>query len=122
MTDRRLLLADDEADIRFLCRRLLRRAGWDVEAVDSGDRAVRAALQGSWTAIVLDHRMPGRTGLEAARDIRAGGYDGPLMIFSAYIDEAVRAAAAAAGVVTAEKTTIEELPGLLGALLEGSGV
>lgn len=122
MTERRLLLADDEDDIRFLCRRLLRRAGWEVEAVDNGDRAVRAALRGAWSAIVLDHRMPGRDGLEAARVIRASGYAGPLMIFSAYIDDAVRTAASEIGVATAEKTTIERLPVLVGALLDGSMV
>lgn len=84
----RLLLADDEVDIRVLLGVRLRHL--DVEIVEAADGA--AALEAcSGTAppgvAVLDHRMPERSGLAVARHLRDRSPAVPVAIFSAFVDE-----------------------------------
>lgn len=87
MTATTILVADDQADLRRIVRILLTRGtGWEVvEAVD-GDEAVAVAAATRLDAAVLDHRMPGRSGLEVARVLREDGFQGPIVIFSAYLE------------------------------------
>jgi len=82
----RILIADDEEDIRLLIKILLVRAGFDVvEAVD-GQEAVEKAAEASPDLILLDIRMPRMTGLEALDVLRAhpGTARIPVVLVSAY--------------------------------------
>src|SRR5690242_14949568 len=67
----RILIADDETIIRLDLRHLLEAAGYEVEEARSGTEAVQ--LAGSWqpSVVILDVRMPGLDGIEAARRITA---------------------------------------------------
>lgn len=87
MSTTTILVADDQADLRRIVRILLTRGtGWEViEAVD-GDEAVEVAAASDIDAAVLDHRMPGRTGIEVAQVLRGDGFAGPIVIFSAYLE------------------------------------
>lgn len=67
----RILIADDDTNIRRLFRRLLEgHPGWEVcgEAVDGRD-AVNKALNLAPDVCLLDLAMPGLNGLQAAREI-----------------------------------------------------
>jgi FixJ family two-component response regulator len=66
MTDRAPLVAvvDDEGDVRLALRRLLRSAGFDVMAYESGSEFLRHMPRTLPDCIVLDLRMPGISGLE----------------------------------------------------------
>ena len=67
----RVLIADDEAGLRLLLRRALGGAGHDVvEAVDGDEAATLLPLHRPDVAI-LDVTMPGRSGLDVCRLIRA---------------------------------------------------
>lgn len=94
MTATTILVADDQADLRRIVRILLTRGtGWEVvEAVD-GDEAIAVAAATRLDAAVLDHRMPGRSGVEVARVLREDGFEGPIVIFSAYLEPDVLAEA-----------------------------
>jgi len=67
----RIVVADDDSDIRDLVVFKLRQAGHDVEAVDNGAAAVDACRRDVPALVVLDLMMPGMSGLEAARLLRA---------------------------------------------------
>jgi PAS domain S-box-containing protein len=67
----RVLVADDNADMRDYLTRLLRSAGHRVEAVGDGRRALEAARARAPELIVSDVMMPGMDGLELVAALRA---------------------------------------------------
>jgi len=66
----RIVVADDDADIRDLVVFKLRQAGHDVQAVEDGAAAVEACQAGPPDLVVLDVMMPGMGGLDATRALR----------------------------------------------------
>lgn len=67
----RIVIADDDADIRELVVFKLRHAGHEVLPVADGTAAVEACLADKPDLVILDVMMPGMSGLEAARVLRA---------------------------------------------------
>ena len=68
--DHRILIADDEQEIRKLVASNLKRAGFTVfEAADAGD-ALEVVRRDAPTLIVLDWLLPGMSGLELCRLLR----------------------------------------------------
>jgi CheY-like chemotaxis protein len=68
----RVLVADDEEDIRLLVCLAVRKAGCTVvAAVGDGTEALRAARAEHPGLVVLDVSMPGATGLEVCEVLRA---------------------------------------------------
>ncbi|MFF1634038.1 response regulator [Leifsonia sp. NPDC058248] len=69
---KRVVIADDDADIRALMVIAAERAGVDVAAaVDNGRSALDAVRAGGIDLAVLDFSMPGLNGVEVAQSIRA---------------------------------------------------
>jgi len=66
----KILVADDVRDVRELCVRTLRKAGYDVTGVSNGVAAVELARVEAFDLFLTDVKMPGMTGLEAYRLIR----------------------------------------------------
>ena len=66
----RIVVADDDADIRDLVVSKLRQAGHDVHAVEDGAAAVEACQAVPPDLVVLDVMMPGMGGLDATRALR----------------------------------------------------
>jgi CheY-like chemotaxis protein len=72
MTPRSLILVvDDMAETRRLMRRVLERGGLRVIEADTGEAALRMAAHDRPALIVLDLRLPGISGFDVARKIRA---------------------------------------------------
>lgn len=67
----RILIADDEKDIRDLITFTLHFAGHEVIAASNGEDAVHQAVEAIPDIILLDVRMPRMTGYEACREIKA---------------------------------------------------
>src|SRR5262249_46733835 len=67
----RVLLAEDNAINAMLARTLLGREGADVEHVASGEAALEALAAAAFDLVLMDVRMPGLSGLEATRALRA---------------------------------------------------
>ncbi|HXW97974.1 MAG TPA: ATP-binding protein, partial [Gemmatimonadales bacterium] len=63
----RILLVDDEPDIRRSISKFLTRSGWQVDLADSGDEGLRYLSQGDYEAVLCDLRMPGMSGHEFYR-------------------------------------------------------
>ncbi len=70
MSRERILIADDEENIRDLCARALRAEGYQVRCVGDGLQAVEAARQEPFDLLLTDILMPGLRGLEAAQAIQ----------------------------------------------------
>jgi len=66
----KILIAEDERDIRELIMFTLRFAGYDVIATANGQEAVEAAQQDKPELIIMDVRMPKMTGYEACEAIK----------------------------------------------------
>ncbi len=66
-----LLLVEDDFDLGVTVEEYLVRCGWPVVFAPNGARALALLLEQRFALMVLDHRMPGLTGLELCRRVRA---------------------------------------------------
>jgi DNA-binding response OmpR family regulator len=66
-----ILVADDSMTILAMVSSRLARAGYDVVTATRGDDALRLAQENHPRLVLLDVEMPGLTGVEVARAIRA---------------------------------------------------
>ena len=85
----RIVIADDDADIRELVVFKLRHGGHDVVPVGDGAAAVEACTAEKPDLVILDVMMPGMSGLDAARALRAdSNMDGlPIIMLTARAQE-----------------------------------
>jgi CheY-like chemotaxis protein len=70
-TPRRVLYAEDQTTSRIVTTAMLKRMGFEVDAVEDGERALECARHDSYDVILLDIEMPIMDGVTAARSIRA---------------------------------------------------
>jgi len=70
MIDKKILLVDDEEDILNLVKYNLEREGYKVEAVMTGEQAVRNARENIPYLILLDLMLPGMDGLDVCRILK----------------------------------------------------
>lgn len=82
----RLLLVDDEPDVRKLCTDLFEEAGYSVTAVEDAKRGAKAALEGRFDIAVIDYRLPDVRGTALVRWLRKRFPAMALIVFSAYAD------------------------------------
>jgi FixJ family two-component response regulator len=86
-------IVDDDASVREALCRLLRSVGFAVRAFASAEEYSSADPPGNTDCLLLDVRMPGRSGIELQRQLIAGDSKIPVIIITAYDDESVRAQA-----------------------------
>ena len=113
----RALIVDDDDDMRFLVRTIIEAANEGLavagEARD-GEEAVERWRSVRPDVVVLDYRMPGRTGLDVAAEILAEQPDQSIILFSAYLDDDTRQRADDLGVrACLSKDAYDELPAAL---------
>jgi AmiR/NasT family two-component response regulator len=82
----RILVAEDESVIRIGVCRILEEAGHQTVSAPDGRTAVKLARQTGPDLVILDIRMPGMDGLEAARAIYAQR-PVPIVLLTAYGDQ-----------------------------------
>ncbi len=89
----RVLVADDEASIRFVLQEALEGLGHRVVAVEDGDQALHELTHNEYDLAFLDIRMPGPTGIEVLQQVRESGTDIAIVIITAQnlLDNAVEA-------------------------------
>ena len=95
----RVLVADDTAHVRMIVIEMLALDGFDIvgEAAD-GDEAVRRTLELEPHVVVMVLQMPVLDGLEATRRIREVRPSQQVVLYTAYLDDALRTAAREVGV------------------------
>ncbi|MGH8038174.1 MAG: response regulator transcription factor [Stenotrophomonas sp.] len=84
MTQRAPVVAvvDDEDDVRLALRRLLRSAGFDVLAYESGSEFLRHAARSLPDCVVLDLRMPGPSGFDVQTALHAQQLSIPVVVLT----------------------------------------
>jgi two-component system OmpR family response regulator len=83
MTGERLLLADDDDNLRSMLEAALRHHGYDVTAVASGREALAAVGTADPDLLVLDVMMPDLDGFEVCRRLRTEGSRVPVVFLTA---------------------------------------
>jgi DNA-binding response OmpR family regulator len=78
---RRILLVDDDRDVRHLHAEVLARAGYHVDTADNGASGWRALNASHYDVLITDNTMPGVTGLELIKKLRSE--DMPLSVILA---------------------------------------
>ena len=91
----KILIADDEKEIRDILTLLLRGGGYEVTAAKSGEEAVHLADR-SIGMYILDINMPGMSGYETAVKIREKFY-APIIFLTAYSGESDKTMGFSAG-------------------------
>jgi|GEM_PF-1976223 len=88
---KRVLLADDEAPLRAVLSRRLRREGFEVVEAQDGEEAVErfAEAPESFDCVMLDLSMPKRSGEEVFHELSARRADVPVILMSGYTEEEV---------------------------------
>jgi two-component system, OmpR family, alkaline phosphatase synthesis response regulator PhoP len=120
--DKRLLIVDDDADMRLLLAEYFRRLGFAAEEAETGAAALGPALSGRFDCFIFDVSMPGMSGLELLRRVRERGVKTPAMFLTAHdaIDDKVAGFEAGADDYLAKPFSPRELEIRVEALLRRS--
>src|SRR5262245_43879322 len=90
---RRVLVVDDEENLRLVVRTFLKREGYEVEVASSGEEALALVETFGPDVILTDVRMPRMGGLDLLATLKAKGNEATVIVMSAYgnIDLAIEA-------------------------------
>ena len=86
MTDRTVLLVDDEPNILKALKRLLRKDGYTILLADGGLEALQVLVDNPVNVIVSDHRMPVMTGIEFLAKVKQRHPDITRIVLSGFSD------------------------------------
>jgi DNA-binding response OmpR family regulator len=82
----RILVADDEPHIREVVRAYLEREGYEVLDAEDGETALEASRRSNPDLLVLDVMLPGRSGFDILRTLRAEGSSVGVLMLTARDD------------------------------------
>jgi len=83
MEENRILIVDDERNVRGLLRKILEEEGYNVAAVATGEEALEEIKKGDFKLITVDIKLPGISGIEFIKRVRTQGLDTPILVVSA---------------------------------------
>ncbi len=84
---RRVLVVDDDPQLRQLLRDVLRSRGVDVVATEDGEGVLDLVRAHHPDAVVLDLKMPRVSGIEALRELRKAGESLPVLVLTGILEE-----------------------------------
>ena len=89
----RILVVDDEIDIRESLETLLGLEGYEVELAQNATEGLKKIESGSYDLVLLDLMMPDRSGMEVLQDVRERDTETPIFMITAYgsVEVAVKA-------------------------------
>jgi len=79
----RILLVEDEEDLRMTLSDRLKNEGYELEMAFDGDQGLEKALKGSYDLILLDVMLPRRNGFDVCRELRKAGVMTPVVMLTA---------------------------------------
>ena len=122
----RVLYIDDDEVMAVMVQGLLQHLGYAGTCTRDAQQAIDLVARdpSAFDAVVTDFNMPGRTGLDVARELAAIRPDLPVVISTGFASDELRAQAARLGVraVMQKEHTLEELGAVLVAALDSGQV
>ena len=106
---KKILVVDDEKNIRLLLKEELTDEGYEVIEADTGAKALELIKKEKPDLVTLDIKMPDEDGLSILRKIREIEYDLPVIICSAYSVFKSDFSAVAADYYVTKSSDFEEL-------------
>lgn len=112
-------IVDDDDAVRRALAFALDLEGFQIETYESGEALLRREPPQPPGCLIIDERLPGASGLETLRELRARQVALPAVLVTSHPKPSFRAAAAAAGVPILEKplesaTLVEAIHAMLG--------
>lgn len=80
---KRLLVVEDQKKLLRSLAQGLREESYEVVTAATGDEAYRQASSENFDALVLDVMLPGKSGLDVVRQLRADGFTQPILLLTA---------------------------------------
>lgn len=80
----RILIIDDDAEIRYSLNRVLSSRGYTIEEASSGEAGIEAARKDAFEVVFLDNRMEGMSGLEALQHLRTVAPEAMIILMTAF--------------------------------------
>lgn len=80
----KILLIDDDKDLRYSLRRAFAGKGWDVHEAESGEKGVEVAKREQPQVVLLDNRMGGMTGIETLQLLRGAAPQAMVVLMTAF--------------------------------------
>ncbi len=105
----RILVVDDEENIRFALKRWFEVCGFEVDLSEDGLSAVQKCAANDYSIITMDLQMPRMNGTEAIAEIRLYHPDVPIIIFTGYCEDAEEAAYSGATRVLSKPLSLKKL-------------
>jgi|SRR5687768_10816842 DNA-binding response OmpR family regulator len=107
----KILVIEDDPTVGQYVKRGLEQQLWGVDLVADGDEGERLAASETYDLVILDMRLPGRTGLEVLHALRARGFEQPVLVLTAQdaVDAKVQTLRAGADDYVTKPFAFEEL-------------
>ena len=107
----KLLVIEDDPTVGQFVKRGLEEQRWGVELATDGEAGERLAGTGAYDLVILDMRLPGKSGLDVLTALRARGFERPVLVLTAQdaVDAKVTALRAGADDYVTKPFAFEEL-------------
>jgi heterodisulfide reductase subunit A len=87
MSEKTILVVDDEPIVRESIRDWLKEAGYNVMTAETGEEAIKLLDKYDISILVIDVRLPGRTGISVLKDVKASKPQIKSIVITAYPSE-----------------------------------
>src|SRR3954465_1659330 len=108
----RILVIEDDPTVGQYVKRGLEEQRWSVDLVADGEDGEKRASSEAYDLVILDMRLPGKSGLEVLHTFRARGFERPVLVLTAQdaVDAKVTTLRAGADDYVTKPFAFEELP------------
>jgi len=107
----KILVIEDDPTVGQFVKRGLEEQRWTVDLAENGNDGESLASTGDYDLIILDMRLPGKSGMEVLHDLRARNFQRPVLVLTAQdaVDAKVQALRAGADDYVTKPFAFEEL-------------
>ena len=107
----KILVIEDDPTVGEFVRRGFEEQRWQADLVANGADGERMALSQPYDIVILDMRLPGRSGIDVLRSLRSRGFERPVLVLTAQdaVDAKVETLRAGADDYVTKPFAFEEL-------------
>lgn len=107
----KILVIEDDPTVGQFVKRGLEEQRWTVDLTENGNDGESLALTGDYDLVILDMRLPGKSGMEVLHDLRARNFQRPVLVLTAQdaVDAKVQTLRAGADDYVTKPFAFEEL-------------